>query len=304
MVSVSALLELSRPLEWSKSLMNMVFGSFLAIYLSLGAFSVQAFNIPLFLLGALSVICLWSGLYALNDWTDHSKDKLHEVKRHRPIPSGRVHPHLGIAFSVLLIIISFAIGSLISQIFIFCLVAMLANQLLYTIPPIKLKERPVLDLISGSLVNPFFRFYAGWVLFVPAFNAPILYLAFVLGLQFGGYTLYRLSSKSHEARLGHKSSSVVFGENTIKAVSYLAILIGGFSFLALALIPTFAPSLKQFGFLPLRFILLFIGSICLAPLYWSALKNPQSMDLKAVYKLIYFHLIGFLAGFIILFVFF
>jgi len=304
MEKLKALLELARPLEWSKSLMNMVFGSFLAIYLANGAFVAAKFNIALFALGAISVICLWSGLYALNDWTDHKKDRLHEVKHHRPIPSGRISPATGLGFSIILIIISFWLGAQVSQLFLFILTAMLANQLLYTIPPIKLKERPVLDLVSGSLVNPFFRFYAGWILFVPAFNAPILYLVFILGLQFGGYALYRLSSKSHEARLGHKSSIVIFRENGIKAIAYLSMLCGGFAFLASALIPRIAPQLSWLGILPLRMAILFVASIALAPFYWSALKDPEGMDMKRVYRLLYLHLIGFLCGFIILFAFF
>ena len=46
------------------------------------------------------------------------------------------------------------------------------------------KKVPIVDLISGSAINPIFRFYSGWVLLTQAFNAPLLPLVFIVGLQF------------------------------------------------------------------------------------------------------------------------
>ncbi|MBU0662747.1 hypothetical protein KKH30_00555 [Candidatus Micrarchaeota archaeon] len=167
------------------------------------------------------------------------------------------------------------------------------NQFMYTLEPIMLKKKPVLDFISGSLVNPFFRFYAGWVLFMPAFNAPWEIVLFVLGIQFGGYALYRLSSKAHEAALNYKSSIVVFGEKNIKILAYLGIALGGGGFIFACLN----------GTLHFKFIWLAVLSLLAAPLYLGALRDPKAMDMKKIYRLIYAHYILFITGFIALGVF-
>lgn len=292
-------MHLTRPLEWTKSFGNMVIGSAMAFY----AFNAY-FDLWLFFTGFISVAFLWSGLYTLNDFTDFRHDALHPVKKNRPIPSGKVKPNAALIVSLGLIAFSFALGLKINLFFVFCLAAMTFNQLLYTLEPFSLKKRPVLDLISGSLINPFFRFYAGWTLFVPAFNAPLLAIAFILGIQFGGYSLYRLASKSHEEKLGYKSSVVLFGEKNIKLAAYTAILIGILSFIMLTINDIAFPELSFLGVLPFRFILLAFGSLALLPFYLNSLKDPKKADIQKLYRMIYIHYLLFIIGFILLWAFF
>lgn len=299
---LKAYLHLMRPFEWSKSLANMVIAALLALFISNSLASITFETIVYFISAFIAVgPFLWSGLYSLNDWTDIEKDKMHPVKKSRPMPSGFIPSRSGLIFSLTLIALAVITAFFINFLFLICILAMLINQLLYTIPPIKLKEKPVLDLISGSLINPVFRFYAGWVLFIPAFNAPILFLIFILGLQFGGYTMYRLSSKSLEEKLNYKSSTVVFGEKAIKRISYISILIGGLSYIFITLNGEFFPSLDFLGYLPIRFFYFSLLMLVPAPLYYKALKDPQGMDMKGMYKLLYTHLTVFIIGFISLF---
>ncbi len=280
-----ALISLTRPVEWSKTFGNMVIASLIAS-------NFISIDWVLFLIAFIAVgPLLWGGLYALNDWVDWERDKLHPVKSKRPIPSGLVSPRTALVFSLSLILFAFLISFLMQNLlFIFCAVAMLANQVLYSMPPFNFKQIAFVDLVSGSLINPFFRFFSGWVLFQQNFNAPFLIILFVLGLQFGGYSLYRLSGKELEKGLGYKSSIVLFGERNIRLISYIGISIGGISFIAATLV----------GVIPFKFIWLVIGSILLLPLYWNALKDPKKMDMPFVYKLIYAHYILFIAGFILL----
>ena len=291
-------LELLRPLEWSKTLMNLLFGSFLA---------VQALpNVPLMILGFIAAgPLLWGGLYALNDVTDASKDLLHPVKKFRPIPSGKVPKNFALLISIIFILAALVIGYFINIFFLACLIVMILNQLLYTLKPFRLKEKPVLDIVSGSMINPLFRFFAGWTLFVQNFSAPILFLVFIVGLQAGGYTLYRLSGKETEKKLGYKSSVTVFGEKTMKLVAYVLAGIGILAFVLITLsifLQSFFPTLISLGNLPFKFAALWILSIFAIPLYAKAVLDPQKMDMKKVYRLIYIHNLLFLIGFIILWV--
>ncbi len=279
------LIKLARPVEWSKSLFNMLIAAAIAYYY-LGAL----IDLPVFVLGFFSVSLLWGGLYALNDYTDREADAKHAVKSKRPIPSGKVPARLALVFSLLLMVCSFAIALQLSFLLVVCLTAMLANQFLYTLKPFQFKKKPVLDLVSGSMINPVFRFYSGWVLFIPAFNAPVIALLFVVGLQLGGYGLYRLASKSHDEEMDYSSSVTVFGERNMRIAFYAAIAIGALSFLALLLT----------RIIPLRFLALAILSIPFIPGYWNSMKEPEAMDMKKVYKKIYLHTILFIAGFIVL----
>ncbi len=289
-VKVRAFFELMRPLEWSKSFGNMVIGSLVAL-----SFGFTLNDSLLFLIGFVSVAFLWSGLYALNDWTDWKKDSMHKVKKNRAIPSKRVTPSEALFFSLSLIFLSYLIGLGLfvffnNVLFLLCLTIMLVNQLMYTMEPVRLKTKPVIDLISGSLINPFFRFYAGWVLFAPNLNAPMEVIIFILGIQFGGYTLYRLESKKHETKLGYNSSIVIFSKKTIKTIAYLGIILASVCFIHACLT----------NILKFEFIYLGIASLLLLPFYINAIKNPEKMNMKKTYRLLFIHYFLFITGMIIL----
>ncbi|MBN2067835.1 MAG: UbiA family prenyltransferase [Candidatus Diapherotrites archaeon] len=282
------LLQLMRIPEWSKSFGNMAIAAVTA-GIALGV-EIEPVR---FLAGFAALALLWSGLYSLNDFTDRKADALHDVKKKRPIASGLVSPAAGLAFSLALILAGFAIAfSLESFLFLVCMAAMFINQVMYTMKPFSLKKRPALDLVSGSLVNPIFRFYSGWVLFVPAFNAPLLMLIFVVGLQFGGFGLYRMSSKTHEKGLGLRSSVVLFGEKNLRRLAYVSLAIAGLSYI-----------IACFAILPISYLFLGIAMLLPAPLYKTALKRPQEMDMRRMYWTTYAHYMAFIAGFVILYPF-
>ncbi|MEK6941524.1 MAG: UbiA family prenyltransferase [archaeon] len=281
---LSSLLKLAKPPQWTKSLGNMLIGYVLAT--NFGKFDFGLFALGFFAVGPL----LWGSLYTFNDWSDWQKDKMHPIKKNRPIPSGQVSPQLAFLFAGILLAGAFAIGIYLNNfLFLICLIGMLVNQSLYTFRPFEFKKKPIVDLVTGSLVNPFFRFYAGWVLAVPAFNAPVEILLFVIAIQFGGYALYRMSSIPHEKEMKYKSSVVVFPPNTIKTVAYIGIAAGVIGFFAAI----------YNNMLPQKFLWLAVLSLAAFPLYYNTIKNPQKMDLKFAYKTIYLLYALFIIGFFV-----
>ena len=285
MGELSALLQLMRPLEWIKTFGNMVFGALLAT-------AFLPFDWTNFLLAFVAAgPLLWGGLYTINDITDVDKDRLHTMKTNRPLPSGRISKNFAKVFAAALIIASFGIGLYINNIFfVLCLLAMAVNQFLYTLPPFELKKKPVLDLISGSAVNPFFRFFAGWVLFAGNLNAPLLVVYFLVAVNFGGFFLYRISSKKIEQELEYRSSAVMFSEKTLKGISYF--------FIATAILAFVAAIIT--GIFPQSYWLLVIGSLLMLPLYWKSITKPKEMDVKFTYRLMYLHYLLLIAGVIVL----
>jgi 4-hydroxybenzoate polyprenyltransferase len=300
------LIELGRPVEWSKSLLNM----FLAFLMVFYIYNINP-NPFVFVLGFFSVAFLWSGLYALNDFTDWKIDLLHETKKNRPIPSGRVNPKQGLLFSLLLIVVSFSIPLFLNNmLLLFCLGAMLLNQLFYTMKPYRLKSRKVCDVISGSMINPFFRYLSGIVLFVSfsrLINSPfpILPVIFVVGIQFSGYFLYRLFSKKHDKLIKMKSSVALLPEKWVKTISYGVLGISVLAYFSLLLNGLFF-RIDFLGFLPPQYFLAIIivaFFVLIIPSIRQAIVNPQKANMKSSYRILYFMNISFVLANLIIFIF-
>lgn len=301
------LAELGRPIEWSKSLLNM----FLAVLIAYYVYN-SFFELSIFIAGFFSVAFLWSGLYALNDFTDYQIDALHATKKNRPIPSGKVTPKQGLIFSLALIFTSFSIALLLNNfLLVLCLLIMLTNQLLYTTNPYRLKSRKIFDVISGSMINPLFRYLSGLVLFVSFYRLttmpfPILPVLFVIGIQFGGYSLYRLFSKSHDKKVKMKSSVALLPEKLIKIMSYSVIGIAIISYLGL-MINGSTLQLKILGFLPLQYLaatIIIIIFMLLLPDIRKAIMDPKNANMKNSYRTLYaMNIIFIIANAIIFFLF-
>jgi 4-hydroxybenzoate polyprenyltransferase len=298
---VLAYAQLMRPFEWSKTLMNMVFGLLIAFYV------YSAFiSIPVFILGFASVALLWAGLYALNDFTDWKMDLMHPDKKFRPIPSGKIKPNNALFFAFDLIVASFLIGIILGNIaFIGVLLVMMLNQLLYTTKPFKLKSRKMLDIISGSMVNPICRYFAGLLLFISVFEIfsegiAILPVVLMIGVQVGSYLWYRFSSKELEKKLDISSSVAKISEKWAKRTSRYVIIIAILSYFGLFINYLIFKD-AALGFLPPQYMLAIAVIIFGAPLAWFVRKNPRASTNKYFYAA--FHLVAIVFSIIHLLIF-
>jgi 4-hydroxybenzoate polyprenyltransferase len=130
-----------RPSQWTKNLVvfaGLVFSrNFLNGELALK--SLQAFV----------VFCLLSGLiYLVNDIADIERDKLHESKKRRPLPSGRLKIPVAIAASAVIMLLAFALAWYVGREFFAVTVGFLALNILYTFV---LKGVVLLDVLSISI---------------------------------------------------------------------------------------------------------------------------------------------------------
>ncbi len=86
---LGALVETMRPKQWAKNLILFVGLIFSDDRLLFHLPSLGRTVVAFFLFCLLS-----SSVYILNDLTDIEKDRKHPVKRHRPLPSGRLAPRV------------------------------------------------------------------------------------------------------------------------------------------------------------------------------------------------------------------
>jgi 4-hydroxybenzoate polyprenyltransferase len=130
-----------RPRQWTKNLVvfaGLIFSQNIA-NAELVAKSVQAFII----------FCLLSGvIYLINDIADIEKDRIHETKRKRPLPSGRLGIPAAIVASMLVGILAMLLAYRVSTNFFTVSLVFFVLNFLYSFV---LKRVVLLDVVSISL---------------------------------------------------------------------------------------------------------------------------------------------------------
>ncbi len=114
------------------------------------------------IMGGLVCACLVaSSNYVLNEILDAQRDAFHPRKANRPIPSGQVKMPLAYLQWALLAASGFALAFALSPRLGLAMVVFWIAGALYNVPPIRLKDKPYLDVVSESVNNPI-RLFIGW----------------------------------------------------------------------------------------------------------------------------------------------
>ncbi len=109
---------------------------------------------------AFGTFCMLSGsVYILNDLVDIEKDRLHPVKRNRPIASGRIKPVVGYAIALILLFLGIISSMYIGVLFTITAVSYIAISLsynfllkgIYLVDIFSLSSGMVLRAIAGCL---------------------------------------------------------------------------------------------------------------------------------------------------------
>ncbi|HIE03426.1 MAG TPA: decaprenyl-phosphate phosphoribosyltransferase [Candidatus Latescibacteria bacterium] len=138
---IRGLLSSLRPGQWTKNL-----------FLFAGiTFSRNLLNLRMFLVvsAAFGLFCLLSGsVYIFNDLLDRGRDRLHPIKRLRPIASGQVPVRPASAFALLLASVSLTLSFLLSPSFGFVASAYFALILAYSL---RLKHIVIVDVMTVAV---------------------------------------------------------------------------------------------------------------------------------------------------------
>jgi len=122
-------------------------------------------------IGLLSVGLVASSNYVINEILDAPCDRLHPVKRNRPVPSGRVSVSLAYAQWILLMVAGIGLASLLSFPFLLTMLFLWVMGCVYNAPPIRSKDSPYVDVLSEAINNPI-RLLAGWFIVSPEAVVP------------------------------------------------------------------------------------------------------------------------------------
>jgi len=141
---IGGMVKTMRPHQWMKN----------TFVLAPVFFAKDIFNAHLLLnaVAAFLDFCLLAGaVYTMNDLVDVAEDRRHPVKKHRPIPSGRVPLGVAKAMSVLLVLVSLGGALLINPWFALVALAYFVQNVAYSF---RFKNVAYLDvsLISAGFV--------------------------------------------------------------------------------------------------------------------------------------------------------
>jgi 4-hydroxybenzoate polyprenyltransferase len=191
---ILGLIRTMRPKQWTK---NVFFFAALV-------FDAKLFKLE-FLLPALAgfvLLCITSGtVYLINDLVDLDKDRLHPVKRNRPLASGRLAKDVAITAAVAFVLVGQPLGYLLDRDFGLVLSGYLLLQIAYSFWLKNVVLIDVLAIATGFML----RVGAGVVLvdvqrFSPWLYVCMTFLALFLGLGKRRHELNLLKADANNHR--------------------------------------------------------------------------------------------------------
>lgn len=167
--SLWAHVQIARLDHWIK---NVFVLPGVVVALSLDPVAMDLAMLARLLLGLLAVCLVSSSNYVINEVLDAPSDLAHPIKRHRPVPSGRVSLPWAYAEWIGLMIVGVLLGFSVSPALALVLAALSVMGCVYNIPPLRAKDVPYIDVLTESVNNPL-RMLAGWYLVTSTVVPPV-----------------------------------------------------------------------------------------------------------------------------------
>lgn len=141
--------------------------------------------------GLLLVSVLWGALYSLNDLTDLEIDRKDHTKRDRAFIKNEIDEKWILIFSSFLIVAVFIISlTTLSPAFTIVMGLMLLNQIIYTLPPIRLKDT-IFAPFTSTATNSVLRIASCCVLLGNVLLVPVSVYFFMYTAGMATYLMYK-----------------------------------------------------------------------------------------------------------------
>mgnify|MGYP001162838457 FL=1 len=219
-------ISLLRPQQWYKNLLV-----FVPIIFSLNLLDIELFFLSL---QGFILLCLSSSaLYIFNDLIDYEKDKIHPVKKYRPIVSGKISKQTAFLIAIVFLAISLICSIILNHIFFLMNLFLIISTIIYTI---RGKNIVVLD-VSLISINYVFRAVAGgYLLTLDISNwliVGIFFFALLLSFSKRFNELQFLKTNSEKHRKSLKRYSIqslrwsIYFSSAFVIITYSAYAISG-----------------------------------------------------------------------------
>ena len=138
------------------------------------------------LIGTLATCSIASSNYVLNEILDAPYDRLHPIKKNRPVARGLVNIPIAYAQWLLLLAIGIAAAAQVSRPLTWTLGILWLMGCIYNVAPIRSKDVVYLDVLSEAANNPL-RMLAGWYMVTTTMFPPASLL--ISYWMVGGYLM-------------------------------------------------------------------------------------------------------------------
>ena len=190
-----SLINTTRPRQWVKNIFL-----FAALIFDRKLFEIEYVISTIY--GFILFTLISGAIYITNDLFDYENDKIHPIKRHRPIASGNLNKRSATIVSILLPLITLPCAFLLSQWFGVILLVYWIQNIFYSI---KLKHVVIVDVLMISL-GFVFRVAAGATL-VDVEQAPIGSPWIYMCVGFGALLVVLGKRRSEIVTLNNKAGS-------------------------------------------------------------------------------------------------
>jgi len=247
-----AYLQVLRLDHWFKNVFTVIGGLACIVYLRI---DVSSQTVGLLALGTFMACLISSVNYAINEFLDAAFDATHPVKRHRPVPSGRVHVQAVLLLGGSFLVVALSTAVLVyNKPFVLALLLFFLFGLFYNVEPIRAKEIPFLDVIVESVNNPL-RLLIGWFSVTWDLRFPPL----TLGLLFWVFGAFLMTAKRvAELRyLGSAASKYRLTYNHYSERALVGTMVG-YAVASVGLLAWFAMQYKSDLYLSLPLAVIFL----------------------------------------------
>lgn len=126
--------------------------------------------------GLMSAICIASANYVINEWLDREHDAAHPTKSKRRAVVVELRSSLVYGEYLFFAVTGLVLGYLVGTLFFVTSIAFLASGILYNVRPMRVKDKPYLDVLMECANNPI-RFLLGWAMVDGSTLPPVSVLA-------------------------------------------------------------------------------------------------------------------------------
>jgi 4-hydroxybenzoate polyprenyltransferase len=137
-------------------------------------------------LGLIAAAAISSANYVINEWLDAVFDAHHPTKSLRPAVTKRMRAPIVYLEYALLVAFGLLAAAAVSNLCLVAAVLFVLSGVVYNVEPLRIKDRPYVDVLAESLNNPI-RLLIGWSTVAPSLLPPSsLVIAYWMG---GGFLM-------------------------------------------------------------------------------------------------------------------
>jgi chlorophyll synthase len=196
--------------------------------------ATQANEFGLFILGLIAMAPLLGGsTLVYNDYWDHEVDKTSLRKSSFPLPKGLLSRKTILFSSIFLMILALVVSYFVSILFMILVGSCIFLSIIYSTPPIRLKNRAGIDVLTNAFGSGLLCSVAGWIVAKPLLDYPAVWgLTSFLGVS-SIYIPTTIIDSDNDKKFGVNTFAVKLGKK--KAFYFGVLSIAGANILIISM---------------------------------------------------------------------